>query len=120
MLLKIGDLDCSGWLTEYKIGYNTIVSDESGRNAQGDSTIDIITKSPKIKVFCQFGPMTQSEMSLFLTAIAPFIVTAQFHDPKTNSVQTITVYIGTPEIDRYPNVGGETIYKPFSLNFIEL
>ena len=120
MLLKIGNLDCSKWLTAFKIGYNTIVSDESGRNAQGDSTIDVITQNPKIKIFCEFGPMIQSEMTSFLTAIAPFVVSAQFSDPKTGSIRTITTYIGTPEIDKYPNIGGETIYKSFSLNFIEL
>lgn len=120
MKLKIGDLDVSPYLTSYKVGLNTIVSDDSGRNAQGDNLIEIVTKTPKVKIFCGFSPMTQTEMTAFLAAIGPFIVSVQYYDSRTGQIKTTTVNTGTPEQELYPNMGGEEIYKPFDLNFIEL
>ena len=50
MLLKIGSLDCSDFLADLKISYETLVSDESGRNANGDMVLDILGEKDKVQI----------------------------------------------------------------------
>lgn len=114
---KIGSADFSSLVSGLKVGYETLVSDNSGRNAAGNTTIDIINK--KIKVYVTLRHTTQEEMKSFLSAIANYVVNIQFLDPTTNALKTIQVYTGTPEPEYY-TLSNRTIYKPMSLNFIEL
>ena len=43
--LKINGTDVSDLVKSLKIGYETLVSDNSGRNANGDTVIDVINKN---------------------------------------------------------------------------
>ena len=115
--LKINNTDFSDLVSGLKIGYETLVSDNSGRNAAGDTVIDIVNK--KIKVYVTLRHTTSSEMRNFLAAINDYVVNVSFLNPKTNSLTSITAYTGTPEPEYY-TISNKTIYKPMSLNFIEL
>jgi hypothetical protein len=121
MIFKIGDADFSGLISGLKVGYETLVSDSSGRNANGDSVIDIINTKRKLYVTLKYT--FADEMERFLDAIEPFTVEVSFMDPRSHQLTTIDAYIGTPEPEYYsinesnPN---KSIYKPLSLNFIEL
>ena len=96
----------------------TLVSENSGRNANGDTVIDII--NTKRKVYVTMRHTTDAEMKDFLTAIQDYVVNVSYRDPTTNSLVTITAYTGTPEPEYYTIQSDMVIYKPMSLNFIEL
>jgi hypothetical protein len=115
--LKVNDTDISHLVKGLKIGYETLLAETSGRNANGDTVIDIINR--KVKVYVTFRPMFDHEMLEFLNLIQDYVVSLSFRDSKTNQLTTITCYTGTPEPEYY-HIGDEVIYKDFSLNFIEL
>ena len=117
MYFKINDTDFSHLVSGLKVGYETLVSENSGRNANGDTVIDVINR--KIKVYITFRHTTNSEMAELLAAINDYVVSVSFLNPKTNALSSITAYTGTPEPEYY-TISDKTIYKPMSLNFIEL
>ena len=115
-IFKINNTDFSGLISGLKVGYETLVSDSSGRNANGDTVIDVINM--KRKIYVSLRHTTFAEMQEFLAAIAPYQVSIQYLDPRDNTLQEATTYTGTPEPEYY-NVS-KTIFKPMTLNFIEL
>lgn len=115
-IFKVNNTDFSDLVSGLKVGYETLVSDSSGRNANGDTVLDII--NTKRKIYVTLRHTTIAEMKSFLSAIAPYQVTVTYLDPKTNSLQSASTYIGTPEPEYY-NIS-HSLYKPMSLNFIEL
>ena len=62
---------------------------------------------------------TNAEMKSFLAAIKPYVIDVTFLNPETNALTTITAYHGTPEPEYY-TISDKTIFKPMSINFIEL
>ena len=115
-IFKINGVDFSGLISGLKVGYETLVSDSSGRNAAGNTIIDIINM--KRKLYVSFRPTTFPEMQELLDAISPYVVMVEYLDPQDNTLHEITTYTGTPEPEYY-NVS-KTIFKPMNLNFIEL
>ena len=116
--LKINDTDISHLVKGLKIGYETLVADGSGRNANGDTVLDIINK--KVKVYVTFRPMFDSEMLELMQLINDYVVNVSYRDSRTNSISTAYCYTGTPEPEYYCILDGHVLYKEFSLNFIEL
>ena len=116
--LTLNGVDVSHLVSGLKIGYETLVSDNSGRNANGDTTIDIINN--KAKVYVTFRAMLDNEMAMLLNAINDYVISVTYRDAKTNSNVTITCYTGTPEPEYYFIHNGRVLYKEMSLNFIEL
>lgn len=117
MYFKINDTDFSHLVSGMKVGYETLVSENSGRNAAGDTVIDIVNQ--KIKVYLTLRHTTNDEMNGFLRAISDYVVNVSFLDPTTKALTTIICYTGTPEPEYY-TISDKTIFKPLSLNFIEL
>lgn len=115
---KINNQDFSHLVSGLKIGTEVLVSDESGRNANGDTVIDIVNS--KHKVYVTLRHTTQAEMQSFLAAVSGFVMNITFLNPQTNTNKTITAYIGTPEPEYFTIRNDVIMYKPFSLNFIEL
>lgn len=118
MYFMINNTDFSDLVSGLKVGYETLVSDISGRNANGDSFVEVINN--KIKVYVTLRHTTESEMRRFLAAINEYVVYITFLNPKSNALATIHTYTGTPEPEYYTIQPGNVIYKPMSLNFIEL
>lgn len=118
MVLTINGTDVSQLVATMKVGKETLVSDASGRNAIGDSFIDIVNR--KYKVYVGFRYMTAAEMQQLLTLIQDYVITVGFLSPYTGSMETITAYTGTPEPDYYTVQEGHILVKPMELNFIEL
>lgn len=117
MYFKINGQDFSPIVNSLKVGYETLVSSNSGRNAAGDTVIDVVNE--KRKVYVGLRHTLVPEMQNFLAAIAGFVVTIEYLDPRTNALNSATTYIGTPEPEYY-TISDRTIYKPMNLNFIEL
>ena len=118
MILQINGIDVSDRVSSLKIGYETLVSSDSGRNAAGDTVIDVINK--KYKLYVTFRHTTAIEMDELLNTIRNYVVTVEFQNPFDNAITTITAYTGTPEPEYYTKQANLTIYKPMNLNFIEL
>jgi hypothetical protein len=116
--LKINGIDFSDIVSGLKVGFETLVSDKSGRNANGDNFIDVINQ--KDKVYVTLRHTTDVEMKRFLNAIEDFVVEVEYLNPRTNRIKTITANTGTPEPEYYTIQPTKIIYKPMSLNFIEL
>ena len=118
MYFKINDKDFSSYVSGLKVGYETLVSDNSGRNAAGDTVIDVVNQ--KYKVYITFRHTTAAEMAELLNAINDYVVNVTFRNPKTSQLTTITAYTGTPEPEYYTIQPTMVVYKPMALNFIEL
>lgn len=117
MYFKINGSDFSYIVSGLKVGYETLVSENSGRNANGDTVIDVINR--KVKLYITFRHMDNNEMDSLLEAIKDYVVEVSYLDPKTQTLETITAYTGTPEPEYY-TISDKTVFKPMSLNFIQL
>jgi hypothetical protein len=115
---KINGYDFSSIVSGLRVGYETLVSDNSGRNAAGDTVIDVINH--KKKLYVTIRHTTDAEMKQFLNAITDYVVTVEYRDAKSGVMSTITAYTGVPEPEYYTIQNNLVIYKPMSLNFIEL
>lgn len=115
-ILQINGVDFSGLVSGLKVGYETLVSDSSGRNANGDMAIDVINM--KRKIYVTLRHTTYAEMQRFLAAINGYTVTVSYLDPRNNSMQSASTYTGTPEPEYFN--ASKQIFKPLSINFIEL
>lgn len=116
--LVLNGTDVSHLVKSMKIGYETLVSDNSGRNANGDTVIDIVNRKVKIQV--TFVPMDGESMSSLLSAVGSYVISATFLDSRTRATTTINCYTGTPEPDYYWIHDDDILYKEMSLSFIEL
>ena len=116
--LIVNNVDISDLVSGLKVGNMVLVSEDSGRNANGDNVIDIINR--KKKLYVTFRPMDGTEMVKLINALDSFVVTATYRDPKTNTLTTITANIGDVEPEYYWIHGNNVLYKSFNLNFIEL
>ena len=99
--LKINDTDISHLVKGLKIGYETLVAEDSGRNANGDMVIDLRNLNHKVKIYATFRPMFDYEMVEFMNLIKDFQVNVSFRDCRTNTLTTVTCYTGTPEPEYY-------------------
>lgn len=116
MIFRVNGFDVSPMISGFKVGFEVLVSESSGRNANGDTVLDVINR--KRKAYVTLRHTTEAEMASFLAAVEPFIVTVDYYDSKTRSMKSFQAYIGTPEPEWYNKSLG--LYKPMNLNFIEL
>mgnify|MGYP003289696651 CR=1 FL=1 len=116
MIFRVNGQDFSPMISGFKVGYEVLVSENSGRNANGDTVLDVINR--KRKAYVTLRHTTESEMARFLSAVEPFIVTVDYYDSRTRSTRSFQAYTGTAEPEWYNKALG--LYKPMNLNFIEL
>ena len=116
--LIIENTDVSDLVKSLKVSYETLVADNSGRNANGDTVVDVVNKKVKIQV--TFRAMESDDMAKLLSAIENYVIDVTYRDVKTNSNKTITCYTGTPEPEYYCILDNRVLYKEMNLNFIQL
>ena len=92
---KINNTDFSHLVSSLKVGYETLVSDNSGRNAAGNTVIDIINR--QINVNVGFRTMIDNHMNSLLTAIKDYVVNISYLDTETKTLKTLQCYTRTPE-----------------------
>jgi hypothetical protein len=114
----INGTDVSDLVKGLRVGYETLVSDNSGRNANGDTVIDIV--NTKAKIYVTFRVMEDYEMKKLLSTFESYVIPVTYRDSKSNSNKTITCYTGTPEPEYQFIWDDKVLYKEMSLNFIEL
>lgn len=103
---------------EFAVDLQKIDADSSGRNANGDMVRDIITE--KIKLNCQWGPLSDGEMQVLLNAVAADFFSVTYPDPKSGIV-TKTFYVGDRSAPTYSwhNEFESIKWQGLSMNFIE-
>lgn len=116
--LTINGTDVSHLVKSLRVGYETLVAEDSGRNANGDTVLDIVNR--KVKLYVTFRPMDSSDMAMLLSTFSGYVIPVTYRDSKTNSNKTITCYTGTPEPDYYWILDSQVLYKAMDLNFIEM
>lgn len=116
--LKINGTDVSHLVKGLRVGYETLVADNSGRNANGDTVLDIVNR--KVKLYVSFRPMNSNDMATLLSTFSGYVIPITYRDSKTNSLKTITCYTGTPEPEYYWILDDQVLYKQMDLNFIEM
>lgn len=116
--LTINGTDVSHLVQGLKVGYETLVAENSGRNANGDTVLDVINH--KVKLYVTFRPMDSYDMKRLMASFEDYVIPVTFRDTKTNAERTITCYTGTPEPEYYWILNDQVLYKAFNLNFIEL
>lgn len=115
---KINGADFSHLVKGLKVGYETLVAEDSGRNAAGNTVLDVINR--KVKLYLNFRPMDGAEMKALLSAINDYVVNVSYLDSESNNIKTITCYHGTPEPEYYWILDNNVLYKELSFNFIEM
>lgn len=116
--LRINGTDVSHLVKGLKIGYETLVAENSGRNANGDTVLDVINH--KVKIYVTFRPMDDYDMKKLLATFENYVIPVTYRDSKTGAEKTVTCYTGTPEPEYYWILGDTVLYREFQLNFIEL
>lgn len=120
MVFQIGGKDFTDIVQTYTTSYEVLLSEKSGRNARGTNVVDIVARKNKLSV--NFMPTNAIRMKEFLTAIDPYVVNISYWDPKLDSLKTIKIYTGTPEITalKMHADANKRRYDKFSLSFIEM
>lgn len=115
---KIGSTDFSDKVKSMKVDMEVLVADNSGRDAAGNTFVDIVNRKYKLEMV--FRPMNDTEMAALLNAVRDYVISVTFYEPRTRANKTITCYIGTPMPEFYTLQNGKILYKELSLNFIEM
>lgn len=91
---------------------------ESTINARGNLIRDRI--GIKRKLNCEFPPMTQSEMSTLLVAVAEVFFSITYQDPILGST-TKTFYVSdrTSPMYRFGNGTTDLLWEGLAMNFVE-
>ena len=116
---KIGNTDFSSYVSGLKCGFEVLLAENSGRNARGNTVVDIVNR--KDKIYVTLRPLTDTEMATFLSAVQSYVVYVSYLDPRTKELKTnVKCYIGTPEPEFYRIIDGKVMFKSMNLNFIEM
>lgn len=103
---------------KFNVGIQTIDADSSGRNASGKMVRNTI--ADKIKLDCEWGPLSDSEASLLLNAVNKTFFTVTYPDPK-DGIVTKTFYVGDRSTPSYSwnSLFSQIKWEGLSMNFIE-
>lgn len=96
---------------------NDIDSEDSYRNARAELNRDRIA-SDKRKLNCEWGPLTQQEISTILQAIEPEFFPIKYWDPK-NGLITKTFMAGPKTAPMLIMKDGLPMWEGLKVNFIE-
>jgi len=92
------------------------VSASADRNAKGEILIDRV--AVKRKVECEWGALTNNEISTILGAATDVFFTVKYPDPLTGAEKTITCYVGDRTAPIYKD-SGTPVWEGLKMNLIE-
>ena len=92
------------------------VDGETGRNARGDMVRDRVAVKRKLE--CEWGLLSQAEMSALLTAVKSEFFTVSYPDPEVGIVSR-TFYVGDRSAPAYSWSNNLKPWSGLSMNFIE-
>lgn len=105
---------------DFQVGIQTIDSDTSGRNANGDMHRDVITKKTKLEL--KWGPLSDSEISVLLKAMTDSSFPVEYPDPEVGGQTRKVFYPGDRTAASYSwNDKFKALkWEGLSVNFIEM
>lgn len=74
-------------------------ADSSVRNAKGVLMRDRLRQMRKLE--CEWGPLTNAEISTILNAVSPVEFSVAYPDPQSGGQQTRTFYVGDRTVPAY-------------------
>lgn len=92
------------------------VDGETGRNARGDMVRDRVAVKRKLE--CEWGLLSQAEMSALLTAVKSEFFTVSYPDPEVGIISR-TFYVGDRSAPAYSWANNLKPWSGLSMNFIE-
>lgn len=92
------------------------VAAKADRNAAGEILIDRVATKRKIE--CEWGPLTNAEVSTLLSAVTAVFFTVKYPDPLTAGEKTITCYVGDRTAPIYKDAG-TPLWEGLKMNLIE-
>lgn len=92
------------------------VDGETGRNARGDMVRDRVAVKRKLE--CEWGLLSQAEMSALLTAVKSEFFTVSYPDPEVGIVSR-NFYVGDRSAPAYSWANNLKPWSGLSMNFIE-
>ncbi len=118
MILKINGVAIKDPFS-FSVDIMDLDSEDATRNAQGDLIRDRI--AVKRKLFCQWPPLKDSEISTLLQAVKNPFFTVEYPDPMEGERVTKTFYVSnrTVPMYRYDSTKGIHLWESLSMNFIE-
>lgn len=106
MALKPGQFTIGGQTftaKSLKINYESLVSDDSGRTADGTMSITWVYRSlPKIEI--EMPPMSAAEVSNLLSLVQGQIYTITYYDPVRLTNGSAQVYTSSSKADVYNGI----------------
>lgn len=87
------------------------------RNANGLMLIERIASKTKLEMTWAY--LTSSQARDLLLAVSPVFFTVTYPDPRTNSIETGTFYVGDRNMGVLDYFDDVARYKDFGMNFIE-
>jgi hypothetical protein len=99
----------------YQVEYNDISDPDAGRTEDGLMHKNRIGQ--KVKIQLAWNNVNDTVASTVLTAFDPEYVSVKYKDPKTNSFQTKTFYVGDRSAPAYNRTVG--LWSNISFNIIE-
>ena len=115
---KIGNTDFSDKVQGFKADYETLLSEDSGRNASGNNVVDIVNRKWKLNI--TFCPMSETEMQNLFTAISNFVFNVSFMNPMTKALTTISCYHSTPSPEYMTVLNNKITYRDLSMSFVQM
>lgn len=113
---KINDIDLSMYVNKLEIENNAQYVAQT--NAAGNTVVDYINKKRIVSV--GIIPLDDAAMATLLTLLDAFNMSITFKDPQTNALNTINCILPSSNVDYYTIQAGNTSFKAFDLEFIEL
>lgn len=89
---------------------------ESYRNAAGELIRDRI--AVKRKLSCEWGPLTQAQISAILSTVTDVFFTVTYPDPILGETSG-TFYVGDRSTPMYRNINGAILWEGLKMNFIQ-
>lgn len=99
----------------FKVGISDI-DGETGRTARGTMIRDRVAVKRKLE--CEWGMLSQADVSKILNAVSNVFFTITYPDPQLNTV-TKTFYVGDRSVPAYSWANPLKPWSNLSMNFIE-
>lgn len=114
---KVGENDYSQFVNSLHISDD--VNYDALINAAGDTVVDYINRKRTFDV--GIIPLDPEAMEQLQTDVAAFHVQVSFRNPKTNQLEEgVDCIVPNMSVDYYTIQKNRVLYKPFTLQFVEL
>ena len=102
---KIGNNEFTPKFGGFKITFESLATDDSGRSADGVMHVDFIFSKMRV-LEITMPPMSPGDMQTLLSLVQGKVYNITYFDPLDNAEKTIEVYTSTSSSDCYSGILG--------------